>query len=414
MKVKTAEEKGAKGVILFNGVLPKDDEDKLTAFRYDRAAGYDIPAVHLKRNIVQKLFDASGKDLKKIQEEIDNSKTPSSFQLENVRAELSTEVNQEQGEGRNVASILEAENSDEYLVIGAHFDHLGYGTTGSLYRGDEPKIHNGADDNASGTSGILEIAEKFALQNKSLNRNIIFIAFSGEELGLLGSAYFVRNSPVPINNIVAMFNLDMIGRMNERKLMVYGTGTSSIWKDILNENNEPNFKLTFNDEGFGPSDHSSFYAKEIPVLFFFTGTHSDYHRPSDEADKINSAEMEELVNYVYKIADIVQASDQRPDYINVPRKDSGRMMAFRVYVGTIPDYSDTGEGFRISGVTEESPAQKAGLQAGDIIKKFGGKEIKNIYDYTYALADFAPGDIVDVVIQRENETLTLQVELGAR
>ena len=274
---------------------------------------------------------------------IDSNLKPKSFVLDDMYSvEISTEVNEVKGKSVNVGGIVKATNNKfpgEYLVIGAHFDHLGWGGQNSLYMG-EPSIHNGADDNASGTTGLLELAEKFSSIKDKIDRDIVFIAFSGEELGLLGSSYVVNNFPLPIENDITMINMDMIGRLNDKKdLIVYGTGTSSKWKNILDDKNEYDFNLTFNDEGFGPSDHSSFYGKKIPVLFFFTGTHTDYHKPSDDADKINAAGQEKVVNYVYDVALAIVNSETKPDYISVEKKDTGRMMGSRVYVGTVPDFA---------------------------------------------------------------------------
>jgi aminopeptidase YwaD len=420
LKAKVAQEKGALGVIFVNGYSPKDDEDNLLKLNYDGApAMKEIGAVHIKRNFADKMFQTENLDFKKWQEKIDSTKKPASFVFKNIKVEFTTGVKQLEGNGINIAGFLPGTDpklKDEYIVIGAHYDHLGYGEIGSLYRGKDRQIHNGADDNASGTAGVLELAEKFASQKSRLKRSLLFVSFSGEELGLLGSAYFVDKLSIPYKNIDAMINLDMIGRMNdENNLIVYGTGTSHMWKDDLNSlNKNYNFKLTFNDEGFGPSDQSSFYGKDIPVLFFFTGTHSDYHRPTDDADKINSVKEEKVLKYVYDIAEGLDTSSFRPDYINVPRKDTGGPARFKVYVGTTPDFGAQVEGYKISGVTEGSPAQKGGLQAGDIIIEFGGKKIANIYDYMYAMNDQAPGDIVDIVVLRGNEKLTLKVELTAK
>jgi hypothetical protein len=419
-KAKIAKEKGAAAVIFVNGYFPKDEEDKLIQLKYDGASGINsFGSVQVKRFIIDELFKANGLDFKEYQKKMEVTKSPASFVLKNGMVELKTEVKEIKKYGENVVGYLEGNDpvlKNQYLVIGAHYDHLGYGEVGSLYRGKEPQIHNGADDNASGTAGILELAEKFSAQKDELRRSIIFISFAGEEIGTLGSTYFVDNSPIAIENMETMINLDMIGRMNdEDKLIVYGTGTSSKWKDLLNQdNNDFNFKLTFNDEGYAPSDQSSFYAKKIPVLFFFTGTHSDYHRPSDDADKINSKGEESILNYVYKIAYQIDTLSSKPDYINVPRKDAGKSMAFRVYVGTVPDYAGQIDGLKINGVNEGSPAQKGGLKGGDIIINFGGKKISNIYDYTYALGDFSPGDIVDVTVLRDGKPVNLKVELGAR
>lgn len=419
-KAKVAREKGAAAVIFVTGFYPKDDVDKLMDLKYDGAGGdKSLGIVQLKRNIMSEIFKSEGLDLAEYQKKINETKTPASFVFKNAKVKLSTGVDEVMGEGRNVAGFIEGNDpvlKDQYIVIGAHFDHLGWGTSGSLYRGAEPKIHHGADDNASGTAAVLELAEKFASVKDQVKRSIIFICFSGEELGLLGSAYFADHNPVSNEKVDVMLNLDMVGRLNtENNLIVYGTGTAKDWKDILNNyNKDYNFKLTFNDEGYGPSDQSSFYAKNIPVLFFFTGTHTDYHRPGDTADKINSTGEESVTKYVYQVAQAVDNLSTKPDYINVPRKDAGRSMAFRVYVGTIPDYASQVDGLKITGVSEGGPAQKAGLLGGDIIVDFGGKKISNIYDYTYALGDFSPGDVIDVVVIRNGEKKTFKVELGAR
>lgn len=410
-KTTTARDKGAIGIIFIN---TKDNkEDVLVDFKYDNAAKITgISALSAKRECFSFISPLD------IQNQIDSTLTPKSFLVESgIYAEISTEVNEVRGTSINVGAFLEAGNEkfkDEYLVLGAHFDHLGWGGDNSLYMG-EPSIHNGADDNASGTTGLLELAEKFASIKNQLERKIVFIAFSGEELGLLGSSYVVNNFPFPIENDITMINMDMIGRLNDKNdLIVYGTGTSSKWKNILDDKNDYDFNLTFNDEGFGPSDHSSFYGKKVPVLFFFTGTHSDYHKPSDDADKINLAGQEKLLKYVYDVALTIANSETRPDYISVERKDTGKMTGTKVYVGTVPDFAGEVDGYKLGGVTDGSPAAKAGLQAGDIITQFGEKKISNIYDFTYALGNYVPGDKVKVLVKRGEEVLTIEIELGSR
>jgi hypothetical protein len=417
-KAATARDKGAAGIILVNGHYPEIEEDKLMDFRYDRAASIkNFGAVHVKRKFIDELFRKQNLTFSEYQAQMTTEKSPAPFNFNELKIKLITEVKEVEKISWNVAGIIEGNDpllKDEFIVIGAHFDHLGMGEVGSLYRGNEPQIHNGADDNASGTAGVLELAEKFSSMSESLKRSIIFVSFSGEELGLLGSGYFVNNSPVPLNKIVTMINMDMIGRMNDdNQLIVYGTATSSSWKEMIDSKNNYGFKLALNDEGYGPSDHSSFYGKEIPVLFFFTGTHTDYHRPSDDYDKINYAGQEKIVNFIFDITQEINFM-QRPDYVHVPRKEGRDMGGWKVYVGTIPDYASTSEGFKISGVNEESPAQKSGLKGGDVIISFGGKAITNIYDYVYALREFSPGDIVEIVIKRDDEELKFQIELGAR
>ena len=419
-KAKVAKEKGAAAVIFVNGYYPKDNEDKLIKLKYDGASGISsFGSLQVKRSIVDEFFKANGLNFKEYQEKMNKTKSPASFILKTIEVELKTEVKEITKYGENVVGYIEGndpELKNQYLIIGAHYDHLGYGEVGSLYRGKEPQIHNGADDNASGTAGVLELAEKLHSQKDKLKRSIIFICFAGEEIGTLGSSYFVENSPISISNAAAMINLDMIGRLNdENNLIIYGTGTSSNFKDLLNQDNKDfNFKLTFNDEGYAPSDQSSFYAKKIPVLFFFTGTHSDYHRPSDDADKINSKGEESVLNYVYKIAYQIDTLSTKPNYISVPRKGGGDNIAFRVYVGTVPDFAGQSDGLKITAVNEGSPAQKGGLKGGDIIINFGGKKISNIYDYSYALGDFSPGDSVNVTVVRDGKKVNLKVELGAR
>ena len=419
-KATVARDKGAKGIIFVNGHFPKDDDDKLIEFRYDRGSLLkDISAIHIKREYVDQLFKSKGLDFSEYQKSISENKTPMSFEFEKSKIlNLETEVNEIEKQSWNVAGYLEGSDpklKNEYVVIGGHFDHLGYGETGSLYRGSDKQIHNGADDNASGTTGVLELAEKFSSLKNNLKRSMIFVTFSGEELGLLGSNYFVNSSVIPANQMISMINMDMIGRLDEeKKLVVHGTGTSTIWKDLLNNKNSYDLKLTFNDEGFGPSDHSSFYGKQIPVLFFFTGTHTDYHRPSDDAEKINYDGQENVLRFVYDVASNITNNDSKPEYVNVPRKESENMGGWKVYVGTIPDYSTNVEGFKLSGVSEGGPAQKGGLKGGDIMIKFGDKKITNIYDYVYALKEFVPGDKVDVVVLRDGKEMTFHLILGAR
>jgi len=417
-KASIAKEKGAVGIIFVNSPLPKDAPDDLVKFSYDRAGGIkDFSVVHVKRNFVDALFEAEHLNFEQYQKMMKDSSKTASFEFTKSSAKLTTEIKEVESKTSNVCGFLEGNDpklKDEYLVIGAHYDHLGMGGDGSLYKGTDEQIHNGADDNASGTAGVLELAEKFASIKNQLKRSIIFVTFSGEELGLLGSNHFVNHPPVPVEKMVTMLNLDMVGRLNaEKTLTIYGTGTSSKWKELLNQKNSDSLQLSFNDEGFGPSDQSSFYGKAIPVLFFFTGVHSDYHRPSDDAELINSTGEEKVLNYAFAIANSIQAQPEKPNYINVPRKDQSSG-GWKVYVGTVPDYSSNSEGFKLSGVSPGSPAEKAGVKANDIMIKFGDKKIENIYDYVYALQDHVPGDVVEVQVKRNGETITVKITLGAK
>ncbi|HEY0084061.1 MAG TPA: M20/M25/M40 family metallo-hydrolase, partial [Pyrinomonadaceae bacterium] len=321
----------------------------------------------------------------------------------------------------NVVGILEGSDEKlkhEVVVIGAHYDHLGRGGQGSL-ASRAGEIHHGADDNASGVAGLLELARTFAEGRRSVRRTMVFIAFGGEEEGLLGSSYYVRNPALPLARMVAMINLDMVGRMKENKLIVGGVGTSAEWKQWIARANGATpgrrFALTMTEDGFGPSDHASFYAQRTPVLFFWTGTHEDYHKPSDTADRINYEGERQIVSFITDIVRFVDASDARPTY-TVAKTDAvaGRSTGFRVYLGTIPNYAEGGAGLKLDGVREDSPAAKAGLKAGDVIMRLGEHNVRNVYDYTYALGQMQAGVEYDVEAVRGGERLKLKLTPAAR
>jgi hypothetical protein len=249
-----------------------------------------------------------------------------------------------------------------------------------------------------------------------LQRNILFVAFGAEELGVLGSSHFVKNSPVELENIVAMLNMDMIGRLRNQKLLVGGTGTAPEWKEILNGLNGNRLKLTFNEDGYGPSDHSVFYGKNIPVLFFFTGAHPEYHKPEDDPERIAYEGMVAVVDYVSRISENILALPSRPKFVRV-KTSPGRGVAtggFNVYLGTIPDYAEEVKGVKLSGVREGSPAERAGMKSGDVIVDFAGKKIENVYDYTYALQQHKPDEVVTVIVLRDGKRLPLQIKLASR
>lgn len=420
-KAITAQEKGAAAIIFVNGYAPKNDEDPLMALHYDGASGIkDFSVLQIKREVADKIFKSIGLNFAEAQNKIDASKKPASFIVKNVKAGGETEAKEVEKMARNVGAVLEGNDpvlKNEYIVIGAHYDHLGIDQAleSSMYKGKDKQIHNGADDNASGTTGMLEVAEKFASIKNQIKRSIIFLAFSGEELGILGSTFYTNNPSVPIENIVAMLNMDMIGRLNaEKDLTVIGAGTSSKWKELLNEKNKYGFKLAFSDGGSGGSDHQSFSNKNIPVLFFFTGTHSDYHKPSDDWDKINFSGEENVANFVFDVAYAVDQFEKRPDYVKVEEPTNRGAPRSRVTVGTVPEFGYNGTGYKISGVTEGGPAAKAGMKSGDIMIKFGPKTVNNIYDFMYAIGEYKAGDKVDVVVLRDGKEVTLNVELEAK
>ena len=305
--------------------------------------------------------------------------------------------------GRNVIAFLDNE-AQNTIVIGAHYDHLGYGGQGSLHRGEEA-IHNGADDNASGVSIVLDLASK--LKNANTNNNYLFMAFSGEELGLLGSNYFVKNPTIDADKMNYMINLDMVGRLKaDSTLAVYGTGTSPMFKQTLKANNEQ-FKLVQKESGVGPSDHTSFYNSDIPVLHFFTGQHEDYHKPSDDAEKLNYTGMQTISNYIFAL--ITDLDDNNKLAFRKTKNESESVPRFKVGLGVIPDYLFDGVGMRIDGVSEDKPAQKAGLQKGDIVIQIGDLEIKNMMDYMKALSAFEKGNTTKVVVDRNNKEIEAEV-----
>ena len=307
--------------------------------------------------------------------------------------------------GRNVVGYIDngAENT---VVIGAHFDHLGYGEEGSLYRGDKA-IHNGADDNASGTAAMIQLAR--ILKNKGKDKNYLFMAFSGEENGLWGSNYFSKNSTIDLGSVDYMINMDMVGRMNEEKtLAINGVGTSPVWMDKIEAANTDTLKLVTSESGIGPSDHTSFYLQDLPVLHFFTGQHEDYHRPSDDADKIN---YHGIVKVVRLIERLVLSLDQEEKIAFTKTKDeSGDSPRFTVSLGVVPDYLYDGQGMRIDGVSEDKPAQKAGMQKGDIVMKLGDSTIVDMMSYMRALAAFQLGDETKVEFKRGEELKTVDIK----
>ena len=319
---------------------------------------------------------------------------------------------------RNVVALLpgsDPELRDEYVVIGAHLDHLGRSSGNSLDPQAGTSIRNGADDNASGSAVVMELAR--VLEADPPRRSVLFLHFSGEELGLLGSQFFVENSPVPIENIVAMINFDMVGRLRADKLIVYGVSTAAEMQSILDgANAAPALDVHAVGDGFGPSDHSSFYAKGIPVLHLFTDLHGDYHRATDDVERINVQGMARVTSYAHRVARAIADRPTRltairtaPRVASAPRSGSG------AWFGSIPDMatSDT-TGVRLTGVTPGSPADKAGVKAGDVIVEFGGKAVGDLYDYTDALQAYEPGDTVQVVLRRDGQPVTLTAILGRR
>ncbi|MGD9564158.1 MAG: M28 family peptidase [Pyrinomonadaceae bacterium] len=449
-KANIAKERGAKALVL---IARSDDfqADPHSRLKYEPTTGETaVPVVIVARSIAAEILGVSGvKELAEMEKWLAMKTNAPPAQAEtrpvgsvpsDLKASARLKVNlvKKTVEAYNVIGILEGSDptlKNEAIVIGAHYDHLGHGGQGSLSP-NSSDIHHGADDNASGTAAIIELARQFAVRNPrgskgapSNKRTLIFMAFGGEEEGLLGSKYYVNNPVWPLDKTVAMINLDMVGRLHDNKLTIGGIGTASEWKRMVEEQNAlslaqpaPNsiagpgtssrhstFALALNEDGFGPSDHASFYAKEIPVLFFFTGTHLDYHKPSDTFEKINYDGLTNIANYVAAIARSIDENPVRPTYQKAKSSGMATRTAFNVSLGTIPSYAETNDGLGLDGVRDDSPADKAGLKAGDKIIKLAGKEVRNISDYMFALSTMKANEEYEVVVKRGTETVTLKI-----
>ncbi|WP_458628257.1 M28 family peptidase [Winogradskyella sp. PC D3.3] len=313
--------------------------------------------------------------------------------------------------GHNVVGFID-NNAKTTVVIGAHYDHLGFGGEGSLYRGEDKAVHNGADDNASGVAVMLNLASRLKVKNDQSKikdkNNYLFLAFSGEEMGLLGSNYFSKNPTIDAASINYMINMDMVGRMKaDSTLAVYGTGTSPIFKQTLRSNNDK-FKIVENESGVGPSDHTSFYLIDIPVLHFFTGQHEDYHKPGDDAEKLNYEGMNLIADYIYDI--ITDLDDNGELAFRKTKNESEETPRFKVGLGVVPDYLYDGKGMRIDGTREDTPAFNAGLQKGDVVLKLGDSTITDMMSYMRALSVFDNGDEAAITVKRGDKAINTKVK----
>ncbi len=386
-KTKLFAGKGASAVIFYNSSKTDD------GLEFDPAEGIrqeKIPAVYVTKA-------GRKKYLKDISQTLD--------------VEIDVQMEEKKRWGHNVVAYLD--NGAPYTVIlGAHYDHLGYGEDGnSLYRGQEKMIHPGADDNASGTAALMELA-RLLKKTKGLGTNYLFVAFSGEESGLIGSKYFADHSPIPLSKMAYMLNMDMIGRLNDSThvLTIGGYGSSPQWAAVINGTlNKKIFVLNIDSSGTGPSDHTSFYLKNIPVLFFFTGIHSDYHKPTDRADKINYNGELQVIRLIYAIIQKLDGMN-KPAFAKTRDKQFGIAPAFNVTLGIMPDYSFSGTGLRIDAISEGRPAEKAGLKTGDIIIKLGSYTVTSLQTYMEALAKFNRGDETRVEFMRGKEDMQAAVQ----
>ncbi len=425
-KILNAEKHGAIAILFVNDFdTAKDTEDALLPFNFtalSRSPG-KIPALHLSRLLANDLLHSvTGNSLEQSQKSIEENIAPTSVVLEGIKAALEVKVTRgkEVVPLKNIVGFLDGNGplAKETIVIGAHYDHLGYGGFGSLAAQKKLAIHHGADDNGSGTTGLLELVRRFSAVKNRQGRRIIFVAFSGEELGLFGSAHFVNNPLIPLNEIAAMINLDMIGRLSKDadskkdKVLLEGTGTAEMFEPLLDKKNaETQFMFVKKKSGFGPSDHSSFCEKKIPVLFFWTGTHPEYHTPLDTAERINLDGLIKIVGLVEKIAIDLTMVEKKPAFIEIKGGTSPRPAGNMPRLGIRPGYSDEKEGVLVEGVSDGDPAAKAGIKKDDRILEISGKKVTNIETYMQIMAGEKKGTTIEVGIERGGKKVKIPVKL---
>jgi len=411
---------GAKGIVFITD--PSHDyEDVGPATRREDSGDVGLPAIHAKRGPILAAFQAAGKNLVDAKAAIDKDLSAQSFELPNVRVRIATEVIRTRKTVRNVMASLpgaDPERAKQWIVLGGHYDHLGLGGTSSLAPSLQGQPHHGADDNASGTAGVLELA-RLAAQNKAdWKRSVLFIAFAGEEVGLLGSAYFANHPTIPFSAINVMVNMDMIGRMSGERLYIGGVGTAANLQAAIDESAKGlGLNITTTQSGYGPSDHTAFNAKKVPVLAFYTGAHTDYHKPSDTADKINTPGALKILSLVYKMAGRLDADTQKLAYLDVKETQPalrGSGGGYGPYFGSVPDFRDDVKGVPFSDVVANSPAGKAGLKGGDIMIEFDRKPVTSLADYAFVLRQKKPGDVVSVLVKRGATEVRVDVTLEAR
>lgn len=415
-KAAEARARGAAAVLVATGPAESKDGAPVKISFDASFADAGLPVLGISTPLAEAFFSGQGFTLAELQRRMNERFEPASRPL-GIQARLTADVVQQRASTDNVLALLPGSDparAHEVVVVGAHYDHLGWGGEGSSSLvPQERAIHNGADDNASGVAGLLELARLLTARPPA--RSVLFAAFAAEEVGLLGSSFLVNNLPVPREEVVAMLNMDMIGRPREgSKLTVSGVGTAAQWPTLVDAANAvADLTITTDKGGYGASDHSSFYAVGIPVLFLFTGAHEDYHRPSDDADRLHYPGMARVVGFA---ADLVRAMadlPERPTFQRVATEASGGRRNLKVRTGVIPEFGWEGQGFKISGVAGGSPAERAGLKAGDVVLRFGSREVRNIYDYMYALGDHQPGEEVELLLRRGEQTLSLKITLEA-
>jgi hypothetical protein len=426
-KASNAKMHGAAGLILVSDRAnhPSEPDDLPKFGAMEGPADVGIPFVQVKEDRVDAWFADAGKRLEGIEAEIDKSLKPESFAFPgSIRVDAAVDIERERKTTYNVAAYLPGETA-EYVIVGAHYDHLGLGEQFSMAPTLAGTVHPGADDNASGTAGVIELARWFARQPKQ-KRGVLFLNFAGEELGLLGSAWYVEHPELPLENAVAMINMDMIGRVRSGKLYIGGSDTGTTLRAML-DRITPRYQMSIDysdSSGYGSSDHTSFTTKGVPVLFFFSGLHSDYHKPSDTWDKIDAPGAVKVLALAADAMNGLRDAAERPKFVRVapPAHGQGGVGpvssssggGYGPYFGSIPDFGEGIKGVKFADIREGSPAAKAGLKGGDVMVEFDGKPIQNLYDFTYALQAKKPGDEVVVKVLRNGATVETKVLLTKR
>ena len=424
-KAINARNHGAAAMILVNdlGNHPGPTDELLSFEEVSGPLEMTIPVIQVKVDAVNRWLEPSSQTLDDLRQAIDKDLSKHSMALEaSSHLTLSVDIERIHRAVSNVVGELpgsETNLGSQYIIVGAHYDHLGLGDQNSLAPSQRGQVHHGADDNASGVSGVLELADVLSHASPRPRHSIVFVNFAGEELGLLGSAYYTEHPPFPLKQTIAMVNMDMIGRVAKNRLYVSGTGTSPGFQQIAQEANRGlGFDLNYSASGYGASDHTSFTTHEVPVFFFFSGLHSDYHKPSDTWDKIDAANGARVVELVSNVVAGLDALNEKPQYVRVAEpaaSATGGGGGYGPYFGSIPDFGQVEHGgVKFADVRDGSPAGKAGLKPGDVLIEFDGKPIDNLYDFTYALRAHKPGDKVMVTVLRGNEKITREVTLEAR
>ncbi len=426
-KAVQAKENGAKAFLTVSGPNSPNAGKIIPLSFHSGSAESGIVACSITDTVANALLSQAGKDLKEVQTGLDdeNPHFAGHFAIPNVKIKVTATVEKIKKSDNNILAMLPPTNpgeDDEYIIVGGHYDHIGYGEVGSLAKGEEKnKIHNGADDNASGTAVVLKLAEMFSAERKNhpekFKRGVIFALWSGEELGLIGSTHFVNDPLLPLEDVAAYINFDMVGRLRNNKLVLQGIGSSPVWTKVIEKRNVlVGLNLALKSDPYMPTDVTAFYPKNVPVLSFFTGMHNDYNRPSDDPETLNYPGLERITSLAYGMVTDLISMEERPIYVKVERNapEQGSRGTLRAYLGTIPDYTTEDAGVKLSGVVGGGPAEKAGLKAGDVIVEFGTKKIENIYDFTYVLDSVKIGEPVDVVVIRDGKQVKLKVTPEAR